>query len=173
MLFLILREEEDFTVKNVISVLSYNLSPSHIKEKIAALSHKRKVTLLVVAIACIVVIAASVTTAVLISNYTKPRWVTDTFTARDSDSDKSEEYTGAYAFKIEKHLGGEIPFLIDNNGVVILQDEEYEISRYYFDMDRYFIYLIKRGDKKYVFTNEKICINMTTEFDDIRVRFLN
>ena len=55
-LFLILREEEDFTVKNIISVLAYNLRPSSIKEKIASLSHKRKVTLLTVAIACIVVI---------------------------------------------------------------------------------------------------------------------
>lgn len=167
---MILREEEDFTVKNIISVLAYNLRPSSIKEKIASLSHKRKITLLAVAIACVVVIAASVTAKILMDNYTKPRWVTATFTARDSDVDKSEEYTGAYAFKIEKKLGGEEFFLTSITGAVILEDNEYRVRDAIDIGDMYVISLIDLNDDAY-FPPAKAFMYIMEDFTDIAVEY--
>jgi len=169
-LFLILREEEDFTFKNVISVLAYNLSPSSIKEKIASLSRKKKRTFLVVTIACVVVIAASVTAAILIHNYTKPRWVTATFTARDSDVDKSEEYTGAYAFKIEKKLGGEEFFTTYITGAVILEGEEYRVREAIDIGDMWLVLLVDLNDDAY-FTPAKAHLYIMEDFTDIMVEY--
>ena len=169
-LFLILREEEDFTVKNIISVLAYNLRPSSIKEKIASLSHKRKVTLLTVAIACVVVIVASVTAKIIIDNYTKPRWVTDTFTARDSDSDKSEEYVGAYAFEIEKKLGGEEIFSTSITGAVILEGEEYRVRDGIDIGGRYLVSLADLEDDSF-FPRVKVFMYISEDFTDIMVEY--
>lgn len=169
-LFLILREEEDFTVKNIISVLSYNLRPSSIKEKIASLSHKKKRTFLVVTIVCVVLIAASVTAKILIDNYTKPRWVTDTFTARDSDSDKLEEYTGAYAFKIEKKLGGEEFFTTSITGAVILEGKEYRAREAIDIGDMWLVLLVDLNDDAY-FPPTKAYLYIMEDFTDIMVEY--
>ncbi len=169
-LFLILREEEDFTIKNIISVLVYNLRPSSIKEKIASLSHKKKRTFLVVTIACVVVIAASVTAAILIHNYTKPRWVTATFTARDSDVDKSEEYTGAYAFKFEKKLGGEELFTTSITGAVILEGKEYRVRDAIDIGDMWVISLVDLNDDAY-FPPAKAFMYIMEDFTDIMVEY--
>ena len=171
-LVLILRGTEGLTVKNTICIFVENLRPLRMKEKIAALSRKSRAVFYVVTTACVLILAVTVIAAILISNYTKPRWVTDTFTAYEKFSDESLVYTGAYALKVEKKLGKEEAFSVDISGVVILQDKEYDVNSTYFDCGRYFLYLKDREDESR-FPDEKICIDMTIEFDDIQIEFLD
>lgn len=123
-----------------------------------------------VAIACIVVIAASVTAKILIDNYTKPRWVTATFTARDSDVDKSEEYTGAYAFKFEKKLGGEELFTTSITGAVILEGKEYRVREAIDIGDMWLVSLVDLNDDAY-FPPAKAYLYIMEDFADIMVEY--
>ena len=123
-----------------------------------------------VTIVCILVIAASVTVKLLIGNYTKPRWVTDTFTARDSDGDKSEEYVGAYAFKIEKKLGGEDFFTTSITGAVILEGEEYRVREAIDIGDMWLVLLVDLNDDAY-FPPTKAYLYIMEDFTDIMVEY--